>query len=250
MSEFLILPEMDNFTEVDGEPTIVVGHSAGGQFIYKWIREIGPTSPQDPATVVFYACGNPEMKYTGVIWRYTNEHTVIYPGPSTNPYGDGWGLPTSGIPWTLHNVTNEYDGWADAPTDPDNVEVKAVVGGKSPHWNFSTLNAWCKGGDGPHGSQNYLHRVDYQYSYNDTAQGTNVWYHWLPRDPMPRAKNLRLFSFMRQEVEEEERPILNQAYNDRPGNAAALAERTPPDVEPWNFFTWLFAIIFGGPGRV
>ena len=29
MSEFLILPEMDNFTEVEGEPTIVVADGAG-----------------------------------------------------------------------------------------------------------------------------------------------------------------------------------------------------------------------------
>lgn len=222
-------------------PTKVIGHSAGGQMIYKWVREVGPTSPQDPDTVVFYSVGNPEQKYTGASYRYTAESPPIYPGGGA--YGDGWGLPVSGIPWTIHTVANEYDGWADAPADPNNVEVLKTVGGKSVHWSQSMF-CWTKSSSGPHSGKAYIKNLDDAYTHQDTGQGANVYYHWIPRDPMPRAKNLGFFSFMRQEVELEARPILNEAYNDRPGNAAALAERTPPAVEPWNFFDWLFSIIF------
>jgi len=228
-----------------GEPTVVVGHSAGAQFIYKWIREVGPTSPQDPTTVVFYAVGNPEQKYTGASYRYYSESTPIYPGNGN--YGDGWGLPTSGIGWTVHTVANEYDGWADAPNDPNNSEVVKKVGGKKEHWSHSIF-CWTKSSNGPHSGKAYTANLDNAFSYNDTAQGTNVWYHWIPRDPMPRAKNLSGTNFARQEMEKYYRPILNEAYDDRPVSLGVNVGPTPEPptqeepVEPWNFFTWLFSL--------
>ena len=227
-------------------PTKVVGHSAGGQFVYKWIREEGPTSLIDPTTVVFYSVGNPEQKYTGASYRYPTESPPIYPGGGN--YGDGWGLPVSGIPWEVHTVANEYDGWADAPNDPNNEEVVKKVGGKTEHWSHSILS-WTKSSNGPHSSKRYTSNLDDAYSYQDTAQGTNVWYHWLPQEYMPRAKNLALFAFMRQSVEEESRPVLNEAYNDRPVDLGK-ADEAPvfPDepAEPWNFFTWLFKLLGWG----
>lgn len=242
-------------------PTKVVGHSAGAQFIYKWVREVGPTSPQDPDTVVFYSVGNPEQKYTGASYRYPTESPPMYPGGGA--YGDGWGLPVSGIPWTIHTVANEYDGWADAPNDPNNEEVVKKVGGKAVHWSHSIFS-YTKSASGPHSGAAYNQQnLDNAYSFNDTAQGTNVWYYWIPIDPMPRAKNLVWLSFMRQEVEEEARPTLNQAYDDRPvdlgknvlpdpdepegpGNEPPAPPTQEDPVEPWNFFTWLFKLLGWG----
>jgi hypothetical protein len=54
---------------------------------------------------------------------------------------------------------------------------------------------------------------------------------------------------MRQSVEEESRPVLNEAYNDRPVDLGK-ADEAPvfPDepAEPWNFFTWLFKLLGWG----
>jgi len=238
-----------------GNPTKVVGHSAGAQFIFKWIREKGPTTSVDPTKVIFYGVGNPEMKHTGAIWRYPDDHTAIYPGPSTNQagVGVGWGLPATGVTWEVHNIANEYDGWADAPNDPNNNEVKRVISSgflsSKKHWDTGIF-CWTKGADGPHSSLNYTKNLDTAFSYNDTAQGTNVWYHWIPADNIPRVNALSWLSFVSESVAAQSRPELNEAYDDRPVTLGTVPPGNDPPIglpepapEPFNFFTWLWALL-------
>jgi hypothetical protein len=236
-------------------PTKVVGHSAGASFIYKWIREKGPTSSVDPTKVIFYAVGNPEMKHTGAIWRYPNDHPAIYPGPSTNQagVGVGWGIPATGVTWELHSVANEYDGWADAPNDPLNDEVERVISssffGLQKHWDTS-LFCFTKSASGPHSGKAYTKNLDTAFSYNDTAQGTDVWYHWIPADNIPRVNALSWLSFVSESVAAASRPELNEAYDDRPVTLGTVPPVNDPPIglpepapEPFNFFTWLWALL-------
>ena len=183
------------------------------------------------------------QKYTGASYRYPTESPPIYPGGGSYGTG-GWGIPLTGVPWELHTVANEYDGWADAPNDIDNVEVKKTVGGKAVHWSHSIFS-WTKSSNGPHSGKAYTKNLDTAYSYNDTAQGTDVWYHWIPTDPMPRAGALVWLSFMKEQVETEARPILNEAYDDRPVDLGKPSEPVSqePAAKPFNFFEWLFSLL-------
>jgi hypothetical protein len=116
---------------------VVIGHSMGAQVIYKWFREFGPTSTIPKAAITFYCTGCPERKYGGASVLWPTKWPAAYPGDSKHYWwlgcptpkqhhgglGVGYGLPPD-MPWTLYDITMQYDGWSDAYT---NAGVVAAV---------------------------------------------------------------------------------------------------------------------------
>ena len=96
-------------------PIVVAGHSRGGQVIYKWLREIGPTSDIDPADVLFISSGNPERKYNGASYVNPAGKPAVYPG--TGGAGVGYGLPSTPTAYTVIDIARQYDEWADYPNN-------------------------------------------------------------------------------------------------------------------------------------
>ena len=104
------------------QPTLVACHSMGGQVAHKWMRENGPTSGINPATVKFYMSGNPEMPYLGGSFlepvkmppKYpgTTSHNIFCPTPAQHHggWGVGYGPPTT-CPWDITYIVGEWDGW-------------------------------------------------------------------------------------------------------------------------------------------
>lgn len=107
-----------------GTRILVVGHSMGGQVIYKWLRQNAETSDIDPSEVTFICTGNLERKYNGL------PAGGDYPGPPT-----GSGLPDGAHGYRVIDIARQYDFWADHPNDTDNevamrnVDPAAFTGG-------------------------------------------------------------------------------------------------------------------------
>jgi hypothetical protein len=215
-------------------PTRVVGHSLGSQIIYKWIREMGPVSAIDPATVEFYTTGCPEMKYTGAAYLYPVETKPNYPGTQTPHTGDcptpvqfhnGWGwaygVPDI-IPWKLWCIAAQYDGWADAPNNLNNAEVSRET--KKAGW-FSaaqllwshSMTCYMKSMSGPHGGYTSIPLSDAtrNFTYQDPVNA-NVKYVWQMTYPIPSIKFSLSQRFTARDLDMARRPILEQAYTHRP----------------------------------
>ena len=98
-----------------GTPTVLFGHSQGGQVIYSALRRwaANPAAAPDPARLSWVSIGNPENAVGGRAAR---------PLPADSPY-----------PGT--EVIKQYDGWADWPTDTSNLlaVANALVGMSSTH---------------------------------------------------------------------------------------------------------------------
>lgn len=92
-----------------GTRILVVGHSMGGQVIYKWLRQEAETSDISPYEVTFICTGNLERKYNGL------PAGGDYPGPP-----DGSGLPDGAWGYKVIDIARQYDFWADHPNDTDN----------------------------------------------------------------------------------------------------------------------------------
>ena len=127
----------DALHEYAAEDIIGYGHSAGGQIIYKWLREKAPTagSYADPDKVRFICTGNPERKYNGASVVSPDKFPAVYPGLTAHNggcptpiehhggYGIGYGLPAGGIDYLLTDFVRQYDGWGDAPNRSDSPEA-------------------------------------------------------------------------------------------------------------------------------
>lgn len=221
-------------------PTRVFGHSLGSQIIYKWMREKGPTSDLDPDTIEFYAAGCPEQRYTGASTLYPDESPAKYPGDpahggetwseeSPTPpefyggWGVGYGLPAT-IPWKLWCIAAQYDGWADAPNDPDNDQVKRVtkwffIFPLQKMWDHS-LTCLMKSSSGPHSSYDSddsipLSDSDRNFVYQDPVNPT-VKYVWQQTYPLPSLNNLAWITFLARALDIDWRPELEEAYTHRP----------------------------------
>jgi hypothetical protein len=105
-----------------GTPTVLYGHSQGGQVIYSALRgwAAKPATAPDPAQVSWVSIGNPENTFGG---------------KSPNP------IPTNS-PYRGTEVIRQYDGWADWPTDTKNAlaVVNAIVGMQIVHPDYFTVN--------------------------------------------------------------------------------------------------------------
>ena len=102
----------------DGTPTVLYGHSQGGQVIYSALRgwAANPATAPDPARVSWVSIGNPENTFGG---------KSPDPTPADSPYQGT-------------EVIRQYDGWADWPTDTRNIlaVVNAIVGMRTVHANY------------------------------------------------------------------------------------------------------------------
>lgn len=92
-------------------PYYIVGHSMGAQVVYKWLRELGPTSAVSTTTTTFICTGCPERKYGGAAVIQPSKYPAVYPGGS-----GGVGLPAT-MRYTLIDIARQYDGWADYPNN-------------------------------------------------------------------------------------------------------------------------------------
>lgn len=109
-------------------PLIAYGHWVGGQVIYKWLRDYGPTSDIDPADVQFVATGCPERKYNGAFRSPAyNWQAILYGGE---------GLPDD-TPYTVKELARQYDYYGDYPNDTLNhTAMSNIWAGKDTHNNY------------------------------------------------------------------------------------------------------------------
>lgn len=248
---------LTKYPGTSGTPTRVVGHSLGSQIIYKWLREKGPTSPIATNTVEFYAFGCPEQRYTGASTLYPDNSPPKYPGdpahggtahtggcPTPSQFHGGWGvgygLPTT-IPWKVWCVANQYDGWADAPNDINNVEVKRVT---KTFFGIPNQKAWdhslfclMKSTSGPHGQYDVkdsrpLTDTAVTFTYQDPVNA-NVKYIWQKTYPIPSLNSVKWISYTARSLDIARRPVLEQAYSHRPIAISNPVEWAAPPNKGW-----------------
>jgi hypothetical protein len=128
-----------------GTPTVLYGHSQGGQVIYSALRgwAAKPSTAPDPAQVSWVSIGNPENTFGG---------------QSPNP------IPVES-PYRGTEVIRQYDGWADWPTDTTNTlaVLNAVVGMQTVHPDYFTVDV-----DDPDNLRHVEGNVTYVFVPNKT----------------------------------------------------------------------------------
>jgi hypothetical protein len=126
-------------------PTVLYGHSQGGQVIYSALRgwAAAPSTAPDPAQVSWVSIGNPENTFGG---------------QSPNP------IPVES-PYRGTEVIRQYDGWADWPTDTTNTlaVLNAVVGMQTVHPDYFTVDV-----DDPDNLRHVEGNVTYVFVPNKT----------------------------------------------------------------------------------
>ena len=220
-----------------GDPTDIVCHSGGSQLANKAIREMdyllsllgGGTL--DPANYRFWLAGDPESCFTGASYLYPEACPPVYPGNTphtascpTPPefhggYGVGFGLPFP-CPWTVNVVVHQYDGWAMAPLDPDNTEMRrsngislfGILFGQRV-WDF-TIGCVLK--QASHSGKVY-EKLDIDageaggvFTYVDPLRPTVK--HWYVRQyPVPSLSSVRL-KWLARDLDIKRRPTMDAAY--------------------------------------
>lgn len=132
---------LDDALHATAGQVVVFGHSMGAQVIYKWLREVGPTSDIDPTRVKFLSCGNPERKYGGTLRVPTVPRTSF--GLKVQPTYGGPGIPGD-TPYTVIDYVRQYDWWADYP----NVENPSTEAMRNASVGIH-MNYWGVGLDDP-----------------------------------------------------------------------------------------------------
>lgn len=134
----MIIDNIDN----DDDGVIVIGHSRGGQIIYKLFRDrYGDLAANvDPSRILFISSGNPERKYGGACVNNTLGDPPTYPGKVDDvyTYGVGYGLPAwSTGDFTMLDIARQYDRFADYP---NNIHSTVAVGNISTaiHTDYTT----------------------------------------------------------------------------------------------------------------
>lgn len=109
-------------------PWILLGHSMGGQLLNWWLRNIGPTTPIDPALCEFIVTGDPEQAYNGLYSIPGSGGVVAYGGK---------GIP-SNSPYKYTSAQRQYDYYGDHPNVLSNVTaMKNIKAGKAVHLDYS-----------------------------------------------------------------------------------------------------------------
>lgn len=239
-------------------PTDIICHSAGSQIANKVIREIvfllsllGVAGPFDWSGYRFWLAGDPEACFTGTSYLYPDAAPPVYPGnrPHTSScptplefhggYGVGYGLPPV-VDVEVNVVTNQYDGWAMAPLNANNSEIRRANGitflglllGQRV-WDFS-LNCLMK--QGPHNHKSY-EKLDITggeangvFTYTDPLRPKVK--HWYVRNyPVPSL--VGKLKFLVRDLDMKRRPILDAAFGPfNPGTRRGLPVIiTPPDYD-------------------
>lgn len=223
-----------------GDPTNIIGHSGGSQIAMKWLREIGPTSPLPKGNYHFWLAGSPEQKYTGASYLYPAQSPPVYPGDPANGapahdgscptplanhggYGIGSGLPAT-CPWHVNVISNQYDGWSDAPNSSwaTNAELSRKYGSIAffiPQyvWNHSPI-CLMKSLSGPHDAVEYeTHSIADTGTqvYTDPANAT-VKYYYIPTYPFPSINKVKWITWLARNLDMARRPVVEAAYTHRP----------------------------------
>ena len=104
----------------------VAGYSEGAQVANRWLNDYG-RAPDAPLNLSVVLIGNPCRKYGGY----------------TTPVGQFLGLVTPpDTQYQVVDVARQYDGWADAPTNPFNLlaSVNAVAGALLTHTDYTNVD--------------------------------------------------------------------------------------------------------------
>lgn len=233
------------------DPTDIVCHSAGDQVANKWCRERMPNTDLDLAGFRFWLAGDPEACFTGTSYLYPDAAPPVYPGnrPHTancptppefhGGYGVGYGLPFP-CPVEVNVICNQYDGWAMAPLNPNNTEIRRANGitflglllGQRV-WDFSL---GCLMKQGPHNHRSYENleitggEANGVFTYTDPLRPTVK--HWYVRNyPVPSL--VGKLKFLVRDLDMKRRPILDAAFGPfNPGTRRGLPVIiTPPDYD-------------------
>jgi PE-PPE domain len=141
---------------------IVFGHSLGAVVAYRWIKDIGPTWPGNPADLEFVVLGNPANKYTGYLATATL--------PSEWIDGD-IDLAENTIPvdtpYKVIDFVKQYDGWADFPNNTE-----------SPNYAIALTNTALELGF-PINHINYF-QESFDNPDNRSQVDGNITYTWTP----------------------------------------------------------------------
>lgn len=164
------------------------GHSKGGEMIEKWLRDKGPTSDVDPATVKFFISGSPENKYGGTTRHNPDKYPPVY---------GGVGVPED-TPYEVWYITRQYDAHADYPAQWESGQI-ALDNLKS--GNIHSEYEDCRLLDGK----------------AQLRQEGNIRYLLIPTPIMPLAKKWWFFGITAQQKKEDAklRPGVESAYDNR-----------------------------------
>lgn len=231
------------------DPTDIVCHSAGSEVADKWMREMGPFSDIPVNSIRWWLLGDPEAPFTGACYLYPTAMPPVYPGVTphtascpTPPefhggYGVGFGAPPV-CPWTVNYVIHQYDGWAMAPLDPDNVELRRFTGltffgiplSGSRVWDFSlgcVLKQASHKGTTYEGVNIDAGLPGGVVTYVDPLRPTiKMWY--VRQYPVPSLSNVRV-RFLARDLDIKRRPIMDLAYGPyNPGTRKGLPVTIPP----------------------
>lgn len=241
------------------DPTDIIAHSGGSQCANKAIREIdyllsllGYTGTFDWSGYRFWLAGDPESPFVGSCYLYPEACPPVYPGnrPHTancptpaqfhGGYGVGFGLPPV-VPVEVNIITNQYDGWAMAPVDYMNSEIRRSTGitilglvltGKRV-WDFSMT---CVMKTKPHNHKSYQElditggTANGVFTYTDPLRPkVKVWY--IRNYPVPSL--LGRLKFLVRDLDIKRRPIMDAAFGPfNPGARTGLPVTiTPPDYD-------------------
>ena len=119
---------MGTYLPSPGERLVITGHSRGAQIIYKWLREMAPTSSYDPDDYLLVCAGCPERYLTGRSYIRTDDFPPTSPGPNEGGFGVGWGLPADVSGFRTLDITMQYDEWSDYPTDWTRTATADAIG--------------------------------------------------------------------------------------------------------------------------
>lgn len=252
------------------DPMKVIGHSGGAQIIMKLLREKGAdiqsaltAAGKTLPCIEFYPMGCPEQKFTGASYLYPVQSPAVYPGdgskcgasgaphdgtcPTPLAYhggnGVGYGLPEP-CPFTVHVVSNQYDGWSQAPTNPDHPWMTKyfdmllfVV--RRINWSHDILGCYLKSSTGPHGTYDVkgsksLSSPD-AFNWTDSANPT-VKYWYIRTYPFPGFDKIKWLRFMARDQDKKYRPTIDQAYAATSTTRGMQISIPPPDysaVSSW-----------------
>ena len=161
------------------------GHSMGGEMLEAWLRNKGPRSDVDPASVKFHISGSPENRMGGVCHIRPRKHPAAYGGLSV----------PEDTPYDVTYIIRQYDYYADHPRDLENKLAVENVDTGHIHSEYSK----CRLDD----------------DANEVHIRGNITYIFCPTSIMPLAKKWRFFGITSLQRREDAklRPIVVYAYD-------------------------------------
>lgn len=157
---------------------IVFGHSLGAVAACYWLAHYGPSTSISAADLQFVLIGNSVRPYGGFCFDINWFGTLTVP---TN------------TPFQVYDIARQYDGWADFPTNSNNLtaDYNALAGQGSVHPAYQNVNI-----NDPN---------------NSTYSVGNIHYIWNVTWPCPMLGTLQTASVVAQD--EQLRPQIESVYS-------------------------------------